>query len=99
MKNKIKKFTVNSLFNSIQFNSIPKIVSLIVLLFILLFLVSCSSNEDPNTEKPQQNPEPKYLELAGTWKAYGYAEDYIINIDKDGNFSFNCIIINIVIFN
>ena len=57
MKNKIKKITVNSLFNSIQFNSIPKIISLIALLLILLFSISCKSNENPNTEKPQQNPE------------------------------------------
>ena len=36
---KLDKTAVNSLFNSIQFNSIPKIVSLIV----LLFSISCKS--------------------------------------------------------
>ena len=62
----------------IQFNSIPKIISLIA----LLFLVSCSSIEEPET---------KYLELAGTWVGRGFYRygNVIINIDKDGNFSFN----------
>ena len=62
---KLKKTTVNSLFNSIQFNSIPKIISLIALLFLLLFLVSCSSNEEPESE-------PKYLELVGLWTTDTY---------------------------
>ena len=37
----------------IQFNSILKIISLIALLFILLFSISCSSNEDPNEYRPK----------------------------------------------
>ena len=83
---KLKKTTVNSLFNSIQFNSIPKIVSIIALLFILLFLISCSSIEEPETEKPPH-------ELAGKWNlpAYSWGREtgFVFNIDKDGNFSFN----------
>ena len=44
-------------------------------------MVSCSSIEEPET---------KYLELAGTWNPQGPGSPaYIINIDKDGNFSFN----------
>ena len=44
----------------IQFNSIPKIISLIVLLFILLFSISCKSKQKPNDNT-------KYLELVGSW--------------------------------
>ena len=34
-----------------------KIFLITLLTFLLLFSISCKSNEDPNTEKPQQNPE------------------------------------------
>ena len=37
------------------FNSILKIISLIALLFILLFSISCSSNEDPNEDRPKDH--------------------------------------------
>lgn len=47
------------LFNSIQFNSIPKIVSLIVLLFILLFSISCKSKQKPEGHSR--------AELVGSW--------------------------------
>ena len=43
----------------IQFNSIPKIVSLIVLLFILLFSISCKSKQKPE--------EHSKVELVGSW--------------------------------
>ena len=48
-------------------------------MFILLFSISCSSNEEPESE-------PKYLELAGTWRARYDAGFVYINIDNDGNF-------------
>ena len=43
----------------IQFNSIPKIISLIVLLFILLFSISCKSKQKPE--------EHSKVELVGSW--------------------------------
>ena len=73
MKNKIKKNTVNSLFNSIQFNSIPKIIFLIA----LLFLVSCSSNEDPI----EGNKERTLSYYAGTWGWNNAGIYFIINSD------------------
>lgn len=64
------------LFNSIQFNSIPKIISLIVLLFILLFSISC---------KPKQKPEEhSRAELAGIWYTVGGTAPYIYVLD-DGD--------------
>ena len=77
--------TVNSLFNSIQFNSIPKIISLIALLFILLFFVSCESNE-----KPPEHPKPytPKHELEGTWIGYDknhHNSKVELRIDGDGN--------------
>ena len=67
------------LFNSIQFNSITKIISLIALLFILLFSINCKSNEDP-TEK-----QPKYLELVGSWKNDNYNNIYTFTINNNGD--------------
>ena len=69
MKNKENycKFVIQ--FNSIQFNSIPKIISLIALLFILLFSISC---------KPKQKPEEhSRAELAGTWSCNYASSVYI----------------------
>ena len=80
MKNKIKKITVNSLFNSIQFNSIPKIVSLITLLsFILLFSISC--NEDPTKVLY------KVSDIEGTWESADTSETFTINGDGSINFT------------
>ena len=74
MKNKIKKTTVNSLFNSI-----PKIVSLIILLsFIILFSISC--NEDPTRVLY------KVSDIEGTWESADTSETFTIN--GDGSFNF-----------
>ena len=53
----------------IQFNSIPKIISLIVLLFILLFSISCKSKQKPE--------EHSRAELAGTWSCNYASSVYI----------------------
>ena len=76
MKNKENycKFVIQ--FNSIQFNSIPKIVSLIVLLFILLFSISCKSKQKPE--------EHSRAELAGIWDTVGGTAPYIYVLD-DGD--------------
>ena len=96
------KITVNMLFNSIQFNSIPKIVSLInshfkifliaLLSFILLFSISCESNEKP--PEPPKPYTPKH-ELEGTWVGYDKKdtkyENYELKftVDSDGNITFS----------
>ena len=68
------------LFNSIQFNSIPKIVSLIILLsFILLFSISC--NEDP------MRVLYKVSDIEGTWKSTDTSETFTINGDGSINFT------------
>ena len=81
---KTNKNTVNSLFNSIQFNSIPKIVSLIALLFILLFSISCSSNEKPTEDN---NKERTLSYYAGTWYPQGGSGTYgaCLIINSDGS--------------
>ena len=49
----------------------------ILLSLILLFSISCSSNEDP---------EPKYLELSGTWTRFYSLGTYLdLSIDDNGN--------------
>ena len=104
IKETVKCYTINSLFNSIQFNSIPKIVSLInnhfkiflvaLLSFILLFSISCKSNESPKPPEPPKPYTPKH-ELEGTWIGYdkkdtGY-ENYELKftVDSDGNITFS----------
>lgn len=80
MKN-LRNTTVNSLFNSI-----PKIVSLIALLFILLFSISCKSNEEPepfNVEPTEKSP--KYLELVGSYKNDNYNNIYTFTINNNGD--------------
>ena len=69
MKNKENycKFVIQ--FNSIQFNSIPKIISLIALLFILLFSISCKSKQKPE--------EHSKAELVGSW---GTKDNYPSNV-------------------
>ena len=76
------KFVIQ--FNSIQFNSIPKIISLIALLFILLFSISCSSNEEPKKHSKS--------ELVGTWNNQEQLKrnNFILDIDSEGNLNFNC---------
>ncbi|WP_432633332.1 hypothetical protein, partial [Brachyspira sp.] len=51
----------------------------------LLFSISC---------KPKQNPTPKYSELVGTWKSTYNRNEYILNIDSEGNLIFNCGLVN-----
>ena len=64
---------------------------LIALLSILLFLISCKSNENPNT--PGKPPRKKH-ELEGTWVGYDKRdtkyEDYELKftVDSDGNIIF-----------
>ena len=45
-------------------------------------MVSCSSNEEPETEKPPH-------ELAGTWKAVT-GDTVIFTVNNSGNLNFNC---------
>lgn len=62
----------------------PKIVSLIILLsLILLFSISCKSNEDPKTE------EKTFASYAGTWWGdFGKGvEEALITINTDGSFT------------
>ena len=70
---KIKKTTVNLLFNSIQFNSITKIISLIALLFILLLSISCKSNENP------KKVLYKVSDIEGTWRSADTSDFFTIN--------------------
>ena len=79
-KQKYCKFVIQ--FNSIQFNSIPKIVFLIALLFILLFLISCSSNEKPTEDN---NKERTLSYYAGTWYAQGGSYEACLIINSDGS--------------
>ena len=64
---------------------------LIALLSILLFLISCKSNENPNT--PGKPPRKKH-ELEGTWVGYDKRdtkyEDYELKftVDSEGNIIF-----------
>ena len=61
---------------------------LIALLSILLFLISCKSNENPNT--PKKPPRKKH-ELEGTWIGYDNKDkDYELKftVDSDGNIIF-----------
>ena len=66
-------------FNSIQFNSIPKIISLIALLFILLFLVSCKSNENP------KKVLYKVSDIEGTWRSTTASDTFTISSNGDFN--------------
>ena len=65
---------------------------LIALLSILLFLISCKSNENPNT--PGKPPRKKH-ELEGTWVGYDKKdtkyEYYALKftVDSDGNITFS----------
>ena len=65
---------------------------LIALLSILLFLISCKSNENPNT--PEKPPRKKH-ELEGTWIGYDKRdtkyENYELKftVDSDGNITFS----------
>uniref|UniRef100_UPI00259A96D6 hypothetical protein n=1 Tax=uncultured Brachyspira sp. TaxID=221953 RepID=UPI00259A96D6 len=65
---------------------------LIALLSILLFLISCKSNENPNT--PEKPPRKKH-ELEGTWVGYDKRdtkyENYKLKftVDSDGNITFS----------
>ena len=61
---------------------------LIALLSILLFLISCKSNENPNA--PEKPPRKKH-ELEGTWVGYDNKDkDYELKftVDSDGNIIF-----------
>ena len=71
------KFVIQ--FNSIQFNSIPKIISLIALLFILLFSISCKSNENP------RKVSYKVSDIEGTWRSTT-ASDTFFTISGNGDF-------------
>lgn len=62
---------------------------LIALLSILLFLISCKSNENPNT--PEKPPRKKH-ELEGTWIGYDKKDkNYKLEfkVDSDGNITFS----------
>ena len=62
---------------------------LIALLSILLFLISCKSNENPNA--PKKPPRKKH-ELEGTWVGYDKKdENYELKftVDSDGNITFS----------
>lgn len=61
----------------IQFNSIPKIISLIVLLFILLFSISCKSKQKPEGHSR--------AELTGIWDVAsgGWATQIYVLDDGD----------------
>ena len=72
------------LFNSIQFNSIPKIVSLIALLFILLFSISCKSNENPKNENPKKVLY-KVSDIEGTWRNTTASDTFTISSNGDFN--------------
>ena len=67
------------LFNSIQFNSIPKIISLIALLFILLFSISCKSNENP------RKVLYRLSDIEGTWRSTT-TSDTFFTISGNGDF-------------
>ena len=67
------------LFNSIQFNSIPKIISLIILLFILLFSISCKSNENP------KKVLYKLSDIEGTWRSTTASDTFTISSNGDFN--------------
>ena len=71
-------------FNSIQFNSIPKIISLIALLFILLFSISCKSNENPKNENPKKVLY-KVSDIEGTWKNTTASDTFTISSNGDFN--------------
>ena len=72
------------LFNSIQFNSITKIVSLIALLFILLFSISCKSNENPKNENPKKVLY-KVSDIEGTWRNTTASDTFTISSNGDFN--------------
>ena len=55
------------------FNSIPKIISLIALLFILLFSISCKSNENP------KKVLYKVSDIEGTWRSVDTSETFTIS--------------------
>ena len=59
---------------------------LIALLSILLFLISCKSNENPNT--PKKPPRKKH-ELEGTWVGYDNKDKLEFKVDSDGNITFS----------
>ena len=93
MEAKNEKFKQNYCKFVIQFNSIPKIISLIALLFILLFSISCKSYEEPKPEPFNEKPsnedltekQPKYLELVGSWKNDNYNNIYTFTINNNGD--------------
>ena len=58
---------------------------LIALLSILLFLISCKSNENPNA--PEKPPRKKH-ELEGTWIGYDKNYELKFTVDSDGNITF-----------
>lgn len=63
----------------IQFNSIPKIISLIALLSLLLFSISCKSNENP------RKVSYKVSDIEGTWRSTT-ASDTFFTISGNGDF-------------
>lgn len=63
----------------IQFNSIPKIISLIALLFILLFSISCKSNENP------KKVLYKLSDIEGTWRSTTASDTFTISSNGDFN--------------
>ena len=58
---------------------------LIALLSILLFLISCKSNENPNA--PEKPPRKKH-ELEGTWVGYDNKDKLEFKVDSEGNITF-----------
>ena len=61
------------------FNSIPKIISLILLLSLLLFSISCKSNENP------RKVLYKVSDIEGTWRSTT-TSDTFFTISGNGDF-------------
>ena len=78
MKNNKNYCKFVSQVKSSQVKSSAKIISLIAL-FILLFSISCKSNE-----KPPEPPTVKH-ELEGTWVGYDKKYELKFTVDSDGN--------------
>lgn len=79
MEAKNEKFKQNYCKFVIQFNSIPKIISLILLLSLLLFSISCKSNENP------RKVLYKVSDIEGTWRSTT-TSDTFFTISGNGDF-------------
>ena len=75
---------------SSQVKSSAKIVSLIALLFLLLFSISCKSKQNPNGDGTETKFKPS--QLVGNWKCENsdssHSRHYIV-IEDDGHFYCN----------